>query len=267
MAVDKMVYKYVSRDRSSVVSAITHAVDSGSDKRKVEDKLMGYVDKSLAYKLAEKAFAILEDLGAKVKTSSRKRIHKDENEREKESKRPRVKEEKEPPVESKPPPPPSSGPNNTVSPGQIQAQQIKDIMAKAQAVIEERKKAMASLHPPEPKPTTNGAAVPLMPGPPPSLLGAMGGGGDVNSRIAELQARIQAQLVSNPTLSLPGLPVGVPVGTPPSPAAAAKPVGEQSKPTPLILDAEGRTVDQSGKEVHLTQRIPTLKANIRAKKT
>lgn len=30
-------------------------------------------------------------------------------------------------------------------------------MAKAQAVIEERKKAMASLHPPEPKPTTNGA--------------------------------------------------------------------------------------------------------------
>lgn len=30
-------------------------------------------------------------------------------------------------------------------------------MAKAQAVIEERKKAMASLHPPEPRPTTNGA--------------------------------------------------------------------------------------------------------------
>lgn len=53
-AVDKMVYKYVARDRSSVVSAITHAIDSGCEKRKVEDKLMGYVDKSLAYKLAEK---------------------------------------------------------------------------------------------------------------------------------------------------------------------------------------------------------------------
>lgn len=98
-----------------------------------------------------------------------------------------------------------------------------------------------------------------MPGPPPSLLGAMGGAGDVNSRIAELQARIQAQLVSNPTLGLPGLPMGLPIGAPPPPAAVAKPVGEQSKPTPLILDAEGRTVDQSGKEVHLTQRIPTLK--------
>lgn len=53
-AVEKMVYKYVTRDRSSIVSAIAHAVDSGCDKRKVEDKLMGYVDKSLAYKLAEK---------------------------------------------------------------------------------------------------------------------------------------------------------------------------------------------------------------------
>lgn len=53
-AVDKLVYKYVSRDRSSVVSTITHAVHSGCDKRKVEDKLMAYVDKSMAYKLAEK---------------------------------------------------------------------------------------------------------------------------------------------------------------------------------------------------------------------
>lgn len=35
--------------------------------------------------------------------------------------------------------------------------QIKDIMAKAQAVIEERKKAMANLQTAEQKPTTNGA--------------------------------------------------------------------------------------------------------------
>ncbi len=38
------------------------------------------------------------------------------------------------------------------------------------------------------------------------------------------------------------------------------------KPTPLILNAEGRTVDMSGKEVQLIQRMPTLKANIRAQK-
>lgn len=38
------------------------------------------------------------------------------------------------------------------------------------------------------------------------------------------------------------------------------------RPTPLILNAEGRTVDQTGKEVQLIQRMPTLKANIRAQK-
>ena len=42
--------------------------------------------------------------------------------------------------------------------------------------------------------------------------------------------------------------------------------GSSLKPTPLILNAEGRTVDQSGKEVQLIQRMPTLKANIRAQK-
>ncbi|XP_016114747.1 U4/U6 small nuclear ribonucleoprotein Prp3-like [Sinocyclocheilus grahami] len=41
---------------------------------------------------------------------------------------------------------------------------------------------------------------------------------------------------------------------------------EVTKPTPLILDELGRTVDASGKEVELTHRMPTLKANIRAVK-
>lgn len=36
---------------------------------------------------------------------------------------------------------------------------------------------------------------------------------------------------------------------------------EVSKPTPLILDELGRTVDASGKEIELTHRMPTLKGN------
>lgn len=36
---------------------------------------------------------------------------------------------------------------------------------------------------------------------------------------------------------------------------------EVNKPTPLILDDMGRTVDASGKEVELTHRMPTLKGN------
>lgn len=39
-------------------------------------------------------------------------------------------------------------------------------------------------------------------------------------------------------------------------------VKEVNKPTPLILDEKGRTVDASGKEVELTHRMPTLKGMI-----
>lgn len=49
-----------------------------------------------------------------------------------------------------------------------------------------------------------------------------------------------------------------------APGGAAKPPGE--RPPPIILDSEGRTLDMMGKEVHITSRAPTLKANIRAKK-
>lgn len=34
---------------------------------------------------------------------------------------------------------------------------------------------------------------------------------------------------------------------------------EVTKPTPLILDDKGRTVDATGKEIELTHRMPTLK--------
>lgn len=49
-------------------------------------------------------------------------------------------------------------------------------------------------------------------------------------------------------------------------ALALPNIGIPDKPTPLILDESGRTVDITGKEVQLTQVVPTLKANIRAKK-
>jgi U4/U6 small nuclear ribonucleoprotein PRP3 len=59
--------------------------------------------------------------------------------------------------------------------------------------------------------------------------------------LALFQAQIQSKL-STGMLNLP----------------PARPV-IQDKPTPLILDDEGRTVDITGKEVQLTHVVPTLK--------
>ena len=41
---------------------------------------------------------------------------------------------------------------------------------------------------------------------------------------------------------------------------------DDSHPKALILDQSGRTVDAAGRAIQLTSRMPTLKANIRAKK-
>jgi len=101
-------------------------------------------------------------------------------------------------------------------------------------------------------------------------------------KAAELQARIQSQLSAKPgilgALGNAAGPGGGAAGpqnfvalanlhamgiAPPSVKVEAR---EVSKPTPLILDDQGRTVDASGKEVELTHRMPTLKANIRAVK-
>uniref|UniRef100_A0AAX7UF55 U4/U6 small nuclear ribonucleoprotein Prp3 n=1 Tax=Astatotilapia calliptera TaxID=8154 RepID=A0AAX7UF55_ASTCA len=91
-------------------------------------------------------------------------------------------------------------------------------------------------------------------------------------KAAELQARIQSQLAMKPGI------LGVLGNTGPQNFVAlanlhamgiAPPKVEPkevNKPTPLILDEKGRTVDASGKEVELTHRMPTLKANIRAVK-
>uniref|UniRef100_A0A182JR22 Uncharacterized protein n=1 Tax=Anopheles christyi TaxID=43041 RepID=A0A182JR22_9DIPT len=67
-------------------------------------------------------------------------------------------------------------------------------------------------------------------------------------KIAQLQEQIRAKLSGTLANVLPQ----------PQPAT--------DKPKPLILDAEGRTVDGSGRAIVVPQLTPTLKANIRAKK-
>ncbi|XP_036261929.1 U4/U6 small nuclear ribonucleoprotein Prp3-like [Molothrus ater] len=83
-------------------------------------------------------------------------------------------------------------------------------------------------------------------------------------KAAELQARIQAQL--KPGLIGSASTVG-PANLHALGIAAPKAeLKDRTKPAPLILDEQGRTVDAGGKEIELTHRTPTLKANIRAVK-
>lgn len=117
--------------------------------------------------------------------------------------------------------------------------EIQKMMANAQRMIEERKR---SLQPSAPvsKVTINSTD-------------------DHARKIAELQAKINARsLQANLKLSIPipAIPSTVTNGS----------NAEEPKPGPLILNAEGRTVDALGREVLLPQHTPTLKANIRAKK-
>lgn len=64
-------------------------------------------------------------------------------------------------------------------------------------------------------------------------------------KIAFLQAQIKAKLTGTLSAIIPQV---------------------QEKPKPLILDEQGRTVDNSGRAISIPTLAPTLKANIRAKK-
>ncbi|XP_040173005.1 U4/U6 small nuclear ribonucleoprotein Prp3-like isoform X1 [Anopheles arabiensis] len=81
------------------------------------------------------------------------------------------------------------------------------------------------------------------------LSGSVTGTSDIerSRKIAQLQEQIRAKLSGTLVNVLPLQPA-------------------TDKPKPLILDAEGRTVDDSGRTIVVPQLTPTLKANIRAKK-
>ncbi|XP_018535955.1 U4/U6 small nuclear ribonucleoprotein Prp3 [Lates calcarifer] len=199
---------------------------------------------------------------------------------------PRFEEVEEPEVIPGPP---------TESPGMLTKMQIKQMMEAATKQIEERKKQLsfASSVPASPRLPLSTPQSQMEASPVSRLLGnsaaaaAAGGASSIapsqaasfmNDAIekarkaAELQARIQSQLAMKPGI------LGALGNTAPHNLVAlanlhamgiAPPkveVKEVNKPTPLILDEKGRTVDASGKEVELTHRMPTLKANIRAVK-
>uniref|UniRef100_A0A8C9XQJ6 U4/U6 small nuclear ribonucleoprotein Prp3 n=1 Tax=Sander lucioperca TaxID=283035 RepID=A0A8C9XQJ6_SANLU len=265
--VERTVKKVLGFSEPTVVTAALHCVGKGLDKRKTIDQLRPFLDDS-AGGFVERLFEALEESrsargnkggGEKHRkrdlkvsklelATSRKRV-------------PRFEEVEEPEVIPGPP---------SESPGMLTKMQIKQMMEAATKQIEERKKQLSF--------SSSVPAAPLETPPVSRLLGTSAAASFMNDAIekarkaAELQARIQSQLAMKPGI------LGALGNTGPHNLVAlanlhamgiAPPkveIKEVNKPTPLILDDKGRTVDASGKEVELTHRMPTLKANIRAVK-
>ncbi|XP_012721269.2 U4/U6 small nuclear ribonucleoprotein Prp3 [Fundulus heteroclitus] len=288
--VERTVKKVLGFSEPTVVTAALHCVGKGLDKKKTTDQLRPFLDDS-AGGFVERLFEALEESrnsrGSKgASEKHRKRELKDVFGEEAETgalkaapeagdgttvkrKRvPRFQEVEEPEVIPGPP---------SESPGMLTKMQIKQMMEAATKQIEERKKQLSF---PSPAPSATADVS--------RLLGSSAGGAasiapsqaasfmndaiEKARKAAELQARIQSQLAMKPgilgTLGNAGPPNFVALANLHAMGIAPPKVEvkEVNKPTPLILDDKGRTVDATGKEIELTHRMPTLKANIRAVK-
>ncbi|XP_068109333.1 U4/U6 small nuclear ribonucleoprotein Prp3 [Hyperolius riggenbachi] len=270
--VEKTVKGVLGFSEPTVVTAALNCVGKGMDKKKAADHLKPFLDDS-TLRFVDKLYdAVKESRGSSrhSKSSSdrsRKREIRDvfgdeESKDSSNSKRkrvPRFEEVEEPEVIPGPP---------SESPGMLTKMQIKQMMEAATRQIEERKKQLSFVSPTAPKASSNQSDRALIGSTiqPSQAATFMNDAIEKARKAAELQARIQAQLALKPGLigaaNMVGLANLHAMGIAP-PKVELK---DQSKPTPLILDDQGRTVDASGKEIELTHRMPTLKANIRAVK-
>lgn len=248
-SIDKTIYKVLGNNDSSVSNTAIHCLNSGYDWRKTADKLSSYLDSKKATRLSEKIFDLVDDL----KHKSRKRGYEDSKDRDRERDTKRTKnsgtrhEEKYDDRERDRDRDKDKDKNNSER-SKLSSSKIKEMMENAQKQIEERKRSLDTL--PSKGSSLNISNINI---PTPSIYGIPTGllnRGDADKarKIAQLQAQIKSKLSTG---ILNNVVIQMPV---------------PDKPTPLILDEEGRTVDKTGKAVQLTHVAPTLKANIRAKK-
>lgn len=294
LVLSETVKKFLGFSENSLVSAALNCISKGYDKQKTVDKLSALLDSSQANHFADKIYSVYEDYRASSKHSKHKK-RKDDVEESKEImgkvKKRRFMDDDEAAT--------IPGPG-TPSPGALTAEKIKEMMENARRELKERKAQLgiqpSNAHPPPPP-------VPQMP----AGGNTVGAGLLVQSqqamtdammkakRAAELQAQIQARLTGMAGMTIPGMPPMPVLGGPPGrgggmgafggampPMPMMQNFGQQqqkqpqqqqkqgaqiSKPTPLILNEYGQTVDaKTGQTIQLAHHTPTLKANIRAKR-
>uniref|UniRef100_A0A8C2IHZ1 U4/U6 small nuclear ribonucleoprotein Prp3 n=1 Tax=Cyprinus carpio TaxID=7962 RepID=A0A8C2IHZ1_CYPCA len=273
--VERTVKKVLGFSEPTVVTAALHCVGKGLDKRKTTDQLRPFLDDS-ASSFVERLFEALEESrnsrgNRAAGEKNRKRELKMEGVKGGDSVESVVKKKRVPRFEEVEEPPVLPGPP-TESPGMLTKMQIKQMMEAATRQIEERKKQLSFVTPGPIMQSLSGAVGATQSIAPSQAANFMNDAIEKARKAAELQAKIQSTLAMKPGI------LGALGNTGPHNLVAlanlhamgiAPPKVEPrevTKPTPLILDELGRTVDASGKEVELTHRMPTLKANIRAVK-
>ncbi|XP_063295136.1 U4/U6 small nuclear ribonucleoprotein Prp3 [Pelobates fuscus] len=273
--IEKSIKGVLGFHEPAAVSAALNCIGKGMDKKKASDHLKQYLD-DYTPRFVDKLYD-----AAKESRSSRHSRSGSERSRKRESKEVFVDDSDHPKetssvkkkrtqrfeeVEEEPeviPGPPSE------SPGMLTKIQIKQMMEAATKQIEERKKQLSFVSPTPVTKVLGGESERPVIGStiqPSQAATFMNDAIEKARKAAELQARIQSQLALKPgligTTNMVGLANLHAMGIAP-PKVELK---DQTKPTPLILDDQGRTVDATGKEIELTHRMPTLKANIRAVK-
>lgn len=239
----KIVNRVVGKSDNEVLEEIEHCLYNGYDRKKIATRLTELVDGKLANRMSEKVEDLLDDFKASIK--SRKRSN-DDHERSEPRKPKQNRFDVPPPAGTmpvviaaaeppKPPPPVVLAAPLQMTPTGLTSEQIKSMMDNAQRQIEARKTALSHIKQAQNDEST-GTATPV-----PSTMTEA----EREARLAQIRARISGTIANI------------------LPQAAAVVV---DKPKPLILDAEGRTVDKSGREINLPTLEPTLKANIRALK-
>jgi U4/U6 small nuclear ribonucleoprotein PRP3 len=258
--VDKTVQRVVGSSEPAVVNAAISCLASGADRLQITNKLRtlhpALIEK--AHKLTDLIFELVSEYAHTLEQHEQQKNAK---------KRHREVETAAPPPKTVKVDPPSQ--LDTTGGVVMSSQQIKDMMANAQRMIEERKRALGAigstpLPPPGVHVPTTLATTPMqIPHnmsiviPPVVKQPQLGSGprtaefeGDKKKKLLELQAQIQSKIAA-----------GV-LGRKEDAVDGEAP----SKPVPLLLDNEGRAIDVSGKQLLFPQHQPTLKANIRAQK-
>ncbi|XP_031571014.1 U4/U6 small nuclear ribonucleoprotein Prp3-like [Actinia tenebrosa] len=281
--IGESVKKRLGFNEKSVVKAALDCVSKNLDKRSSIEQLATFLD-DLAPQFVEDLFNRVTQiktnklLSSHKSSSSRKRTLEDvfgddtdessttavKSSKRKQSRFDALKEDNEPL--------PPAIPEPMDGPAHLNSSQISEMVANMKKQIEERKRQLQvtgqargiipSAAPVIPQ------SLPTLPHTTPSLeqqQQLMNDAIEKAKRAAELQKKIQEQLASKPNLFANSQLTHAGASLVKSGMVNLTSVKDE-KPSPLILDDKGRTVDEHGKAVQLSSRMPTLKANIRAKK-